>query len=256
MKNNRPLFLLSNDDGFQAKGLRELINVLQPVADLVVMAPDKGRSGMACSVTFDNPIRYTLVHQEEGLQIYSCSGTPVDCVKLAFSAILTQTPDLVICGINHGDNSAVNVHYSGTMGAVLEGCMKGISSIGFSLCNHNDDADFSPLFPYILRITEETLAHPLKSGVCLNVNFPSFPELKGVKICRQANGKWVNEWEPHEHPRGGSFYWLTGDFILKENSIDYDRFALEQGYVAITPINIDMTDEETMTALNNWNLNI
>lgn len=252
----RPLILVSNDDGVQAKGLNELIDMLRPLGDIIVMAPDSPRSGAACSLTVSLPVKYKLVHNEEGLVIFKCSGTPTDCVKLALDSVLDIRPDVVIGGINHGDNSAVNVHYSGTMGVVLEGCMKGIPSIGFSLCNHNPDADFAPTAPYVRRITEEVLERRLPVGVCLNVNFPNTPFYKGVKICRQTKGSWEHEWVKQNHPHGGCYFWLTGEFVEHEQEEDSDHWALNHEYVAITPTQIDVTAYGMIEEMKRWNLKL
>lgn len=255
-RKNRPLILISNDDGVNAKGIRELIETLRDVAELVVMAPDGPRSGAACAITSEYPVRPTLLVEEEGLKIYRCNGMPVDCVKLAMY-ILGKRPDLVIGGINHGDNSSVNVHYSGTMGVVLEGCIKGIPSIGFSLCDHAADADFQPMLPFVRRIVVEILEKGLPRGVCLNVNAPSAKFYQGVRVCRQAKGDWSNEWECCQHPRGGEYYWLTGRYDTEEpQSEDTDYWALKHGFIAITPILVDMTAYAVMDELNNWNLDI
>lgn len=252
----RPLILVSNDDGVQAKGLNELIQMLRPLGDVIVMAPDAPRSGAACSLTVTVPVRYKLVHNEDGLLVFKCSGTPTDCVKLALDSVLDTRPDIVIGGINHGDNSAVNVHYSGTMGVVMEGCMKGIPSVGFSLCNHNLDANFTPMAPYVRRITEEVLKRGLPEGVCLNVNFPDTPFYKGIKVCRQTKGIWAQEWARQNHPNGGCYYWLTGKFVEQEEGEDSDHWALNHDYVAITPTQIDMTAYKMMEEMNNWNLEL
>ena len=255
-RKNRPLILISNDDGVNAKGIRELIETLRDVAELVVMAPDGPRSGAACAITSEYPVRPTLLVEEEGLKIYRCNGMPVDCVKLAMY-MLGKRPDLVIGGINHGDNSSVNVHYSGTMGVVLEGCIKGIPSIGFSLCDHAADADFQPMLPFARRIVVETLEKGLPRGVCLNVNAPSAKSYQGVRVSRQAKGDWSNEWECCQHPRGGEYYWLTGRYDTEEpQSEDTDYWALKHGFIAITPIQVDMTAYAVMDELNNWNLDI
>lgn len=254
MNSKKPLIFISNDDGFQAKGLRELMKVLRPMAHLVVMAPTVGQSGKACALTFQTPVNFYEVSRDEDVEIYACNGTPADCVKLAFQELLPVAPDLVVGGINHGDNSAVNVHYSGTMGVVLEGCMKGVPSIGYSLCSHEADADFTPLFPYIESITRKVLEEGLPKGSCLNVNFPDEHPYKGVLACRQASGMWNNEWVSHQHPRKGTYYWLTGDFTPDCTGIEYDRNALSEGYVAITPIQLDMTDYSMLKQIKTWNL--
>ncbi len=251
----KPLILLSNDDGVSAKGLRELIQCLQPIADLIVVAPDGHRSGFSASITSEVPLRCRKISEQEGLKIYKCSGTPVDCVKLGLHALVPRIPDMVVGGINHGDNSSVNVHYSGTMGVVIEGCLKRIPSVGFSLCNHDSDADFSPVLPYARRIVEEVLAKGLPEGTCLNVNFPALSAYRGVKICHQNKGVWVNEFAESVHPLGETFYWLTGEYeTLEAETRNSDYWALKEGYVAITPTRIDMTDYKVMDELEHWNL--
>lgn len=255
MTKERPLLLLSNDDGFNAKGIRELIKALRPIADLVVVAPDGPRSGSSGAITSVHPLSCSLVQQEPGLFIYKCTGTPVDCVKLALFDVLKRVPDMVIGGINHGDNSSVNVHYSGTMGVVIEGCLKGIPSIGFSLCNHAADADFSPTIPYIRSIVKTVLEKGLPTGTCLNVNFPDTDHIQGVRICRQTNGVWINEFVKTENPRGGNNYWLTGDYCNLELGVEEtDHWALDNGYVAITPTQVDVTAYGLMEEMKTWNL--
>ena len=239
----KPLILVSNDDGYQAKGIQTLVEVLRPLARLVVVAPDTGRSGMACACTFNVPVYKWLVSSDDDVSVWGCSGTPVDCVKLAFADVLTEQPAMVIGGINHGDNSAVNAHYSGTMGVVYEGCMKGIPSVAFSLDSHDAFADFEPLVPWIRRITSHVLENGLPKGTCLNVNFPALPTYKGLRVCCMAWGEWKNEFERRNHPRGGDYYWLTGHFELNDSTDGYaDRIALNEGYVAVTPFKLDATD--------------
>ncbi len=251
----RPLILISNDDSIYARGLHELVNLLQPLGDIVVVAPDAPRSGAAGSLTVNRPLFVSKVEERAGVTLYKCSGTPTDCVKLALHDIVPRRPDLVIGGINHGDNSAVNVHYSGTLGVVLEGCMKGIPSIGFSLCDHDPNANFAPMLPYVKQITSEVLTHGLPTGVCLNVNAPKVDELKGVKVCRQTVGMWEHEFAKCEHPRTGqTYYWLTGDFASHDAGTDCDHWALTHGYVAITPVKVDVTAYEAIEAMNSWDL--
>lgn len=246
----RPLILLSNDDGVQAKGLNELIKMLAPFADLLVMAPDGPRSGAACAISSNMPLSYKIVRDEPGLKVCTCNGTPVDCVKLALEVFSERKPDLLVSGINHGDNSSVNVHYSGTMGVVLEGCMKDIPSIGFSLCNFDADADFSPLTQYIQSIVRRVVETGLPDRVCLNVNFPDSPSFQGVRICRMSRGLWTGEWFKMHHPRGRDYYWLTGEFCNTEpESTDTDSWALAHGYVSVTPIQVDMTAYSAISGL-------
>ncbi len=250
--NERPLILVSNDDGYHAKGINSLLGVLKEFGDVIAVAPHTGRSGKGCSITSEIPVKLTKVQSGPGLEIYSCTGTPCDCIKLACHAVVPRKPDLVVGGINHGDNSAVNAHYSGTMGVVLEGCMKGIPSIAFSLCSHDADADFTPTFDVIRKVVRNVLQHGLPVGSCLNVNFPDIPQYKGVKVCRQARGSWVNEWGAHNHPRGGEWWWLTGEFVTAENDERADRVALDNGYVAITPTTIDLTDYRLLEDMRSW----
>lgn len=254
-EDNKPLILISNDDGHEAKGINELISFLRPLGEIIVMAPDSARSGMSCAITADRPVKYSLVRKEKGLTVYKCTGTPADCIKLAAFDVLDRQPDVIIGGINHGDNSAVNVHYSGTMGVVVEGCLRGVPSIGFSLCDHDPDADFSPLKESVCRITSKVLQSGLPTGVCLNMNFPKLKEFKGIRICRQTIGKWENEWEKRQRPHGGDYFWLTGNFVNHESeNEDTDQWALSHGYVAITPTRVDVTSYETMEQLRKWNL--
>lgn len=255
MEERKPLILVSNDDGYQAKGINELIKYIRPLGEVIVMAPDSARSGMSCAITASQPVRFQLVRQEPGLSIYKCTGTPADCIKLAAFDLMDRKPDVIIGGINHGDNSAVNVHYSGTMGIVIEGCLKGVPSIGFSLCNHESDADFTPTATYIRRITEMVLKKGLPQGTCLNVNFPNGNSYKGVKICRQTKGTWEHEWEKREHPHRGQYFWLTGNFEnVEPDNEETDQWALMNGYVAITPTKIDVTAYEIMNELKTWTL--
>ncbi len=254
MENNRPLILISNDDGIMAKGLAELVKALRPLGELVIMAPDAPRSGAACALTTKEPIHYELVRKDVGVSAYRCSGTPVDCVKLAMYTVLDgRKPDLVVGGINHGDNSSVNVHYSGTMGVVIEGCLKGIPAIGFSLCSHAPDANFDAAVPYVRDIAAKVLEKGLPELTCLNVNFPDTRELKGVKICEQTRGQWGNEWENFAHRGDAHYYWLTGEFSNTDKTNEKnDHWALDNGYVAITPVRVDVTDYALMEELKTW----
>jgi 5'-nucleotidase len=252
----KPLILLSNDDGYEAKGLVSLIEIIRSCGDLVVVAPDSPRSGMSTAITVTTPLRIKLVSEEEGLKIFKSNGTPVDCVKLALNQILKdKKPDIVLSGINHGTNSSVAIHYSGTMGAVLEACMNGIPAIGFSLDDHSFDADFCPSGPFIRKITEEVLKNGLPADCCLNVNIPQTHDLKGIRLCRQANGRWIEEFEKREHPKGGNYYWLTGNFHNDEpDAPDTDMYALNEGFISIVPSKIDMTSYDLLETMKNWDL--
>jgi len=253
MTSNRPLILISNDDGFQAKGISALIRFLRPIGDIVVVAPDVARSGYATALTIKSPLHFSKVRQEVGLTVYKCTGTPTDCVKLAVSTILSRTPDLVIGGINHGDNSGVNIHYSGTMGIALEGAINNIPSIGFSLCNYSQDADFTPCGPYVKKIVNQVLQNGLPKMTCLNVNFPDTPEYKGIKICSQSKTQWVKEYEPFTHPFGETFYWMAGYMEnLDPKNTENDAWALANGYVALVTAKVDLTDYALNEKMEQW----
>ena len=253
METKKPLILISNDDGYQAKGINELIRMVRDYGDVLVCAPDSPRSGQACAFSATVPLTLTLKHQESGVQIWACNGSPVDCVKMALAELCPRKPDLVIGGINHGDNASVNTHYSGTMGVTLEGCMKYIPSIAFSICDYRADADFTPLEPYIRKMTQQVLAEGLPQGVCLNVNFPVVTTYKGVRICRMSRGTWLNEVTRCHHPRGYDYWWMVGQYRNDEpEAEDTDRWALDNGYVAITPTRVDVTAYEAMEELKKF----
>lgn len=252
MKENekRPLILISNDDGFEAKGINVLAAIAREYGDVVVVAPEGGRSGAALSVTFQHVLTSRLIKEEPGLKVYACNGSPCDCVKLGLSEYCDRKPDLVLGGINHGDNSAVNVHYSGTMGVVIEGCLKNIPSIGFSHCSHNIETDLTPMIPYIRRVMEYVLTQGLPNGVCLNVNAPDVPEYKGMKVCQMGQGVWTKELEARTSPRGFQYYWLVGEFESSDKPDDNsDWNRLKEGYVTVTPTKIDITAYEVMDRL-------
>ena len=241
-KKMKPLILISNDDGYHAKGINSLVDMIADFGDILVCAPESARSGFSTAFSATTPLRLKLRRKREGMEMWSCNGTPVDCVKLALSELCDRRPDIVIGGINHGDNASVNSHYSGTMGVTREGCMKGIPSIAFSLCDHDDDADFEPLRKYVRSITSDVMRDGLPKGVCLNVNFPVAKEFKGVKVCRMARGTWGNEVVRAHHPRGYDYFWLVGQYTNDElEADDTDNWALRHGYVAITPTTIDVT---------------
>ena len=255
MEIERPFILISNDDGYQAKGIHCLMDMLADLADMVVCAPETARSGSSCAFSATTPLQLALQERKPGVEIWSCNGTPVDCVKMALAELVPRRPDMVIGGINHGDNASVNAHYSGTMGVTLEGCMKYIPSVAFSLCDARPDADFEPLRPYVRTITQRVLAEGLPRGVCLNVNFPLVEEFRGVRVCRMAKGTWAQEVERRHHPRGYDYWWMTGKYINDEpEADDSDNWALSHGYVAITPTQTDVTAYQAMELIQSWNL--
>lgn len=256
MEKERPLILISNDDGYHSKGIRSLIEMVGELGDIIACAPESARSGYSCAFSVSMPLRLKKRKEWERGQMWSCNGTPVDCIKLALSELCHERkPDLVIGGINHGDNASVNTHYSGTMGVTMEGCMKHIPSIAFSICDHSEDADFSPLRPFIQKITQKVLAEGLPMGVCLNVNFPLAERFKGARVCRMAFGTWGNEVVRCHHPRGYDYYWMTGAYTNDEpEAEDTDNWALTHGYVAITPTRMDVTSYEMIDKMKDWAL--
>lgn len=255
MTNGKPFILISNDDGYHSKGIRSLVDMVKDLGRVLVVAPESARSGFSCAFSATEPLRLKRRKDIDGVEVWSCTGTPVDCVKIALDQFCRDCkPDLVIGGINHGDNASVNSHYSGTMGVTLEGCMKYIPSVAFSICDHSADADFEPLRPYVRKVVKKVLEEGLPKGVCLNVNFPKLPSFKGVKVCRMAQGSWGNEVEKRRHPNGYDYFWMTGSYTNDEPvSDDTDNWALTHGYVAITPTTIDVTAYEMMDKLNRWN---
>ena len=229
--------------------------MLKDMADIIVCAPDDARSGFSRAFSAGTPLRLNLQHKEEGVEIWSCNGTPVDCVKMALANICQRRPDMVIGGINHGDNASVNTHYSGTMGVTMEGCLKYIPSLAFSLCDQASDADFEPMRPYVREMTRRVLDEGLPKGACLNINFPKGGDYAGVKVCRMAYGTWYNETEQHHHSRGYDYWWMIGHYRNDEpEAEDTDKWALENGYIAITPTTIDVTAYEAMDQIKGWNL--
>ena len=248
----KPLILITNDDGVQSKGIAELIDMACTLGNVIVMAPDGPRSAQSNALTMAVPVYYQLEHKEPGLEIYKCSGTPTDCVKLALNNVLDRKPDLIFSGINHGSNSGINVIYSGTMGAVFEGCVNDIPSVGFSICDHANDADFSHVRVYFEKIARKVMMEGLPTGVCLNVNAPK-GELKGIRIAQQTKGYWTEEFENRTSPHGQEYYWLTGHFINQEpDNEQTDEWFLSQGYVSVVPARVDMTDYEAIKLLKSY----
>ena len=248
----KPLILITNDDGILSKGISELIDMACTLGNVVVMAPDGPRSAQSNALTMAVPVYYQLERKEPGLEIYKCSGTPTDCVKLALNNVLDRKPDLLFSGINHGSNSGINVIYSGTMGAVFEGCVNEIPSVGFSICDHAKDADFSKAKVYFEQIARKVMMEGLPAGVCLNVNAP-MGEIKGVRLSQQTKGYWTEEFENRTSPHGQDYYWLTGYFLNQEpDNEQTDEWALSQGYVSIVPTRVDMTDYDAIKQLKSY----
>lgn len=251
----KPLIVITNDDGITAPGIQTLIEVVKQITDrIIVVAPDKPQSGMGHAITINAMLRVRKFEIEGIKEAYSCSGTPVDCIKIATSQIAKEKPDLVVSGINHGSNSSINVIYSGTMSAAVEGAIEGIPSIGFSLCNNSIDADFSPVKPYVKQVMEYVLQKSWENACCLNVNFPAVNQeiLKGIKVCRQANAMWEETFDERHDPSGAPYYWLTGKFVNHEkDSEDTDEWALQHNYVSVVPVQFDVTAHHLLDELKN-----
>lgn len=242
MTQTKPLILISNDDGVEAPGIHYLINRMSKFGDVIAVAPSAPRSGQSSAITADAPLRIKHFESYEGAQLYSVSGTPVDCIKLAMHTIVPRKPDLMVCGINHGSNAGNCVLYSGTMGAVLEACTIGIPAVGFSLLDHARDADFSECGAYIDAISHKVLESGLPKGVCLNVNIPARCTPQGMKVARAASGYWTEEFAKYHTPTGEPFYWLTGRFVNNEpDDPTTDIYWLDKGYVSIVPVTLEQT---------------
>ena len=249
----KPLILITNDDGIAAKGLLTLSQVAREFGDVIVMAPDRNASGLSHSIVSSRPIRAQEISKEEGLTMCCCDGTPVDCVKLAVEHFCPRRPDLVLSGINHGSNSSINVLYSGTMGAVIEATALEIDAIGFSLLNHNPDADFSACVPIARHIIGRVLEQGLPLNVSLNVNIPRLPydQLRGIRICHEAKAKWLDSFEQRTDPQGRPYWWLTGKFVCNDPPETSDEWALAHGYVSVVPIHPDFTHYPALDQLQN-----
>lgn len=254
----KPLILVTNDDGVSAPGIRALISVMKEIGEVVVVAPDSPQSATGHAITINNTLFINKIDIDPDIEAeYSCSGTPVDCVKFAVNEILNRKPDLCVSGVNHGSNSSINVIYSGTLSAAVEAGIEGIPAIGFSLLDYNWNADFEPVKPFIKQITQQVLDNGLPEGVILNVNFPKLKkkEIKGMKVCRQAKAMWMEEFDKRQNPQGRDYYWLTGKFVNLDNGDDTDEWALKHGYISIVPVQFDLTAHHAIQQLNSWNLN-
>ncbi|MGY0391713.1 5'/3'-nucleotidase SurE [Bizionia sp. KMM 8389] len=254
----RPLILVTNDDGITAPGIRALIDAVKEIGDIVIVAPDSPQSAMGHAITLNSTLHLEQVTiDDSGRTEYSCSGTPVDCVKLAVNEILDRKPDLCVSGINHGSNSSINVIYSGTMSAALEAGIEGIPAVGFSLLDFNYNADFTAAKSIAKKVVREILANGLPKDVVLNVNIPNLKEdaIKGIKICRQAKANWEEKFDKRQTPQGKDYYWLTGKFVNQDKGEDTDEWALEHGYVSVVPVHFDLTAHHYVQQLNTWNFN-
>ena len=244
-KKRVPVILITNDDGISAPGIRNLVEAVKGLGKVVVVAPDKPQSGMGHAITIGNPLRLNPMHHLfDGVEAWQCSGTPVDCEKLAVDKVLRRKPDICLSGINHGANHSINVIYSGTMSAAVEAAIESIPSVGFSLLDYSVEADFTAARKYVRIIVEEVLTHPVDKHLILNVNFPAVPVslIKGLKVCRQAYAKYEEDFIERNDPNSKKYYWLTGKFVNFDKGRDTDVWALEHNYVSVVPVQFDMTN--------------
>lgn len=247
---------VTNDDGVNANGIAALIEMVRPYGEVIVLAPMHPNSGMSQAITVNTPLRLKKVREEENLKIYTCNGTPTDCVKLAASHLLPDgKADLLVSGINHGANSSMSVLYSGTLAATSEGIMYNIPSIGFSFCDYSPDADFSACIPIGRKVIDKVLAENFGVDSFLDVNIPKLPleKIKGIKVCRQSNGVWREEFEKRTDPHGRDYFWLTGKYVnLEPDATDTDEALLAQGYVTIVPHHLDTTNFAELDKIKDW----
>ncbi|MBA4300872.1 MAG: 5'/3'-nucleotidase SurE [Cyclobacterium sp.] len=250
---SKPLILVSNDDGITSKGIRVLVSVMKKIGDVVVVAPDSPQSGMGHAITIGETLRLYEEDIFEDVLAFKSSGTPADCVKLAKHYVLKdRTPDLVVSGINHGSNTSISVLYSGTMSAAIEGALEGLPSIGFSLCDYSSKADFSHLEEWVEKIARQVLERGIAKGVALNVNFPPKrnESIKGIKICRQADAKWQEEFAERYDPTGRKYFWMAGNFVNFDKGEDNDEWAIANNYISIVPCQYDLTAHHAITQIN------
>ncbi len=253
--NNRPLILVTNDDGYKAKGLQALSEIAREFGDVVMVSSTESQSGQSHSITIKSPIKYMIKKEGDGFTSYLVKGTPADGVKLALNKLMDRKPDMVLSGINHGTNSSTSVVYSGTMAAALEGAIHEIPSIGLSILDYSPDPDFEACKPFLRHLIKQVLTDGLPVRICLNVNIPSVPreQLKGIRICRQTNGYWKEQFDTREDPRGSKYSWLTGTFINREEDArDTDEWALKNNYISVVPVNTDFTAHEQIDRLKAW----
>ncbi|MDC6470742.1 5'/3'-nucleotidase SurE [Flavobacteriales bacterium] len=250
------LILITNDDGYSSKGIKALINAVKNLGKILIVAPDSPQSGMGHAISVNKPIRCYKTNFFDSVEAYCCTGTPVDCIKMGLYLLKNKKPDLILSGINHGSNVSTNILYSGTMSAAVEGALSGIPSVGYSLTDYSDDADFQYSEKIVQIISKKVIKEGLKKGTCLNVNIPNIKEnqIKGIKVCRQGRAFWDDTFDHRKDPLGKDYYWLTGSFSSKEQAIDTDINYLENNYVTIVPTQFDMTCHDSVDELKKWKL--
>lgn len=255
MANEQPVILVTNDDGITSPGIKALVNAVKDLGKVVVVAPDSPQSGMGHAITIGEPLRLHKSDVFGDIEAYECSGTPVDCVKLARDIILHRKPDICVSGINHGANHSINIIYSGTMSAAMEAAIEGVPSVGFSLLDYRYEADFSVAAAVANTITKKMFHTQLPKHTLFNVNIPKVDEasFKGLKVCRQAYAKWEEEFEQRKDPRGNDYYWMTGKFVNLDKGEGTDVQALADGYASVVPVKFDLTDMEMKASIaNEW----
>lgn len=241
--------MITNDDGIDARGIHVLTKIASEYADVVVCAPNKGYSGQSHSITVMAPLTVAERTIDGAHKAYAVGGSPVDCIKLGYHALVDRKPVLVLSGINHGSNASASVHYSGTLGGAREAAMLGVRGLGFSLCDYSKDADFGAVEPIIKRVIEAALKMTDDEGTYYNVNIPC-GEVKGLKVCRVANGMWREDPTEFTDPYGQKYYWLEGTFCNVDNGPqDTDDYWLSQGYATISPCQLEVTNFDRMAQL-------
>src|SRR5687768_2195251 len=248
----RPIILVTNDDGMFAPGIKRLVSIARELGEVIVVAPNSPQAAKGHAVTLSDPIRLNKVTVFDEIEAYECSGTPVDCVKLAKNILLkNRRIDLCVSGINHGSNASINILYSGTISAAMEASIEGVDSIAFSLEDYSLEANFDPATPWVAAIMKYVLQHGMVNTNLLNVNIPhpDFGPIKGMRVCRQSEGRWEEEFVEGEDPRGQKFYWLTGNFVSSDTGPDTDITALKEGYISIVPSLHDLTSHQALPEL-------
>jgi len=252
----KPLILVTNDDGIVAPGIRALVEIAAKFGEVVVIAPDSPQSGQGHAVTIMDPIRLNKVSVFPGIESWECTGTPVDCVKLATNVVLKgRKIDFCLSGINHGSNASINILYSGTMSAAMEASLEGIMSLGISLLDYSQNADFSASKIVLEKILQKLMCRKGSKPYLLNVNIPNVPidQIRGIKTCRQAQGNWEEEFMEAKDPRNQTYYWLTGKFVNYDKEEDTDLWALENNFVSIVPSHHDLTNYSALSSLSYFN---
>ncbi len=255
MTKKKPLILVTNDDGVYAPGIYALYQAVCDLGEAMVVAPESEQSAVGHALTISDPLRVKEIDRYGEFFGYAVNGTPADCVKLGVKAILPRSPDLVVSGINQGPNTAINVIYSGTVSAATEGTLMGIPSIAFSLASFSK-SEFEFAARFARHLAKRVLEDGLPAGTLLNVNIPALPEkeILGVKITRQGRGRYEEYFEKRVDPMNRNYYWLSGKKLQLDKESDVDDVAVMERYVAITPIQFDLTDYRALKALKNWHI--